>query len=63
MDCGPGKNGADIMLALDVLEAVLVEGVRNVLIASSDGDSTPLALKRSIWSAIDVCIREHCPLV
>jgi hypothetical protein len=42
VDCGPGKNGADIMLAL---EAVLLEGVRHVVIASSDGDFTPLALR------------------
>jgi hypothetical protein len=45
VDCGPGKNGADIMLALEALEAVLLEGVRHVVIASSDGDFTPLALK------------------
>jgi hypothetical protein len=45
VDCGSGKNGADVMLALEALEAVLLAGFRHVAIASSDGDFTPLALK------------------
>jgi hypothetical protein len=45
VDCGPGKNGADVMLALEAFEAAVVDGVRHVVVASSDGDFTPLALK------------------
>jgi hypothetical protein len=45
VDCGPGKNGADIMLALEALRGGCSMGVRHVVIASSDGDFTPLALK------------------
>jgi 1-aminocyclopropane-1-carboxylate deaminase/D-cysteine desulfhydrase-like pyridoxal-dependent ACC family enzyme len=45
VDCGPGKNAADILLALEALEAALVDGARHVVIASSDGDFAPLALK------------------
>lgn len=42
---GAGRNAADITLSLDALEAVLLRGVRTVLIVSNDGDFTPLALK------------------
>lgn len=42
---GSGKNAADILLALDAMEMVLTKGVRNFVIASSDGDFTHLALR------------------
>ena len=45
VDCGPGKNAADVLLALEAFEAAIVDGVRHVVIASSDRDFTPLALK------------------
>jgi hypothetical protein len=43
VDCGPGKNGADMRLALDAFEAAL-SGIGSIIVVSSDGDFTPLAL-------------------
>ena len=36
VDAGPGKNAADILLALDVIEAALSGGPRAFVIASAD---------------------------
>ncbi|WP_299818628.1 NYN domain-containing protein [uncultured Jannaschia sp.] len=44
-DAGPGKNAGDILLALDALEAALIEGVRAFVIASADRDLGHLALR------------------
>ena len=44
-DAGPGRNAGDILLALDVLEAALTEGVRAFVIASADRDLGHLALR------------------
>jgi hypothetical protein len=40
---GTGKNAADILLALDAMELALTKGVRQFVIASSDGDFTHIA--------------------
>ncbi|MCO6384505.1 NYN domain-containing protein [Oceanicola sp. 502str15] len=40
---GPGKNAADILLALDALELALARGYRHFTLASSDGDFSHLA--------------------
>jgi hypothetical protein len=42
---GTGKNAADILLALDAMELALTKGVRQFVIASSDGDFTHLAMR------------------
>ncbi len=45
VDAGPGKNAADILLALDVIEAALSGGPRAFVIASADRDLGHLALR------------------
>lgn len=42
---GSGKNAADIVLALDAMEFVLREGVRTIVLISSDGDFSHLATR------------------
>ncbi|WP_417255276.1 NYN domain-containing protein [Celeribacter sp.] len=42
---GTGKNAADILLALDAMELLLVREVRCFVIASSDGDFTHIATR------------------
>jgi hypothetical protein len=42
VDCGPGKNGADVMLALEAFEAAVVEGVRHVVSQAPTGISRRL---------------------
>ena len=42
---GTGKNAADLLLAIDAIELVLLHSFSVVLIASSDGDFTHLALR------------------
>ncbi|WP_417272341.1 NYN domain-containing protein [Celeribacter halophilus] len=42
---GTGKNAADILLALDAMELLLVREMRCFVIASSDGDFTHIATR------------------
>ena len=40
---GPGKNAADVLLAIDAMELLLSRDIREFIIASSDGDFTHIA--------------------
>jgi hypothetical protein len=42
---GTGKNATDLLLCIEAMEVVLVEVHRTVVIATSDGDFTHLALR------------------
>jgi len=42
---GCGKNGADILLSVEAMEMALQDGIGSFVIASSDGDFAPLALR------------------
>jgi hypothetical protein len=46
---GTGKNAADVLLAIDAVELVLQHTFSTVLIATSDGDFTHLALRLREW--------------
>lgn len=45
MHAGSGKNAADLLLAIDAVELALRQEVATVVIATSDGDFTHLALR------------------
>lgn len=45
MHSGSGKNAADMLLAIEALELVIIEGVATVIIASSDQDFIHLVVR------------------
>lgn len=45
MHAGVGKNAADLLLSIDVLETALLSEIRNFVLVTSDGDFTHLALR------------------
>lgn len=42
---GPGKNGADILLSIDAIEACQISEIKTFAIATSDGDFSHLAYR------------------
>ncbi len=45
LHAGTGKNASDLLLALDAMEFVISRGIREFVIATSDGDFTHLAVR------------------
>lgn len=56
---GTGKNAADVLLALDALELLLLKKCRYFLIASSDGDFCHLATRLREYGATVIGIGEE----